>query len=122
MTSTFRIIDTGVREGRANIAFDPALIELRQQDKVPDTIRFMRFPPTALIGRHQDLSREIDLDYCEGDGVGVVRRVTGDWDEAVVLDRDVGVSQCLADRLGDLEFAEFFPRQAREMCALVQER
>ena len=31
---------------------DPALIELRQQDKVPDTIRFMRFPPTALIVSH----------------------------------------------------------------------
>jgi len=73
----FRIIDTGVREGRANIAFDPALIELRQQGKVPDTIRFMRFPPTALIGRHQDLSREINLDACAEDGVGVVRRVTG---------------------------------------------
>ena len=77
MGSAFRIIDTGVREGRANIAFDPALIELRQKDKVPDTIRFMRFPPTALIGRHQDLSREINLDYCAEDGVGVVRRVTG---------------------------------------------
>jgi lipoate-protein ligase A len=77
MGTQFRIIDTGVREGRANIAFDPALIELRQQDKVPDTIRFMRFPPTALIGRHQDLSREINLDYCAEDGVGVVRRVTG---------------------------------------------
>jgi lipoate-protein ligase A len=77
MGNQFRIIDTGVREGRANIAFDPALIELRQQDKVPDTIRFMRFPPTALIGRHQDLSREINLDYCAEDGVGVVRRVTG---------------------------------------------
>ena len=73
----FRIIDTGVREGRANIAFDPALIELRQQDQVPDTIRFMRFPPTALIGRHQDLSRELHLDNCAEDGVGVVRRVTG---------------------------------------------
>ena len=73
----FRIIDTGVREGRANIAFDPALIELRQQEQVPDTIRFMRFPPTALIGRHQDLSREIDLDACAEDGVGIVRRVTG---------------------------------------------
>ncbi len=73
----FRIIDTGVREGRANIAFDPALIELRQQDKVPDTIRFMRFPPTALIGRHQDLSREVNLDFCADNGVGVVRRVTG---------------------------------------------
>jgi lipoate-protein ligase A len=77
MGSAFRIIDTGVREGRANIAFDPALIELRQQDRVPDTIRFMRFPPTALIGRHQDLSREINLDYCAEDGVGIVRRVTG---------------------------------------------
>ena len=74
---SFRIIDTGVREGRANIAFDPALIELRQQDKVPDTIRFMRFPPTALIGRHQDLSREIDLAYCRENDVGIVRRVTG---------------------------------------------
>ena len=77
MGTQFRIIDTGVREGRANIAFDPALIELRQQDEVPDTIRFMRFPPTALIGRHQDLSREVHLDNCAEDGVGVVRRVTG---------------------------------------------
>ncbi len=77
MSNPFRIIDTGVREGRSNIAFDAALIELRQQDKVPDTIRFLRFPPTALIGRHQDLSREINLDYCAEDGVGTVRRITG---------------------------------------------
>lgn len=77
MANTFRIIDTGVREGRANIAFDAALIEERQADRVPDTIRFLRFPPTALIGRHQDLSREVDLDYCHKNGVGVVRRITG---------------------------------------------
>ncbi len=77
MSREFRIIDTGVREGRANIAFDPALIELRQQEKVPDTIRFMRFPPTALIGRHQDLSREIDLEFCAEQGIGIVRRLTG---------------------------------------------
>lgn len=74
---TFRIIDTGVREGRANIAFDAALIAERQADRVPDTIRFLRFPPTALIGRHQDLSREVNLDYCEKHGVGTVRRITG---------------------------------------------
>jgi len=77
MSKTFRIIDTGVREGRANIAFDAALIEERQADHVPDTIRFLRFPPTALIGRHQDLSREVDLAYCEQNGVGTVRRITG---------------------------------------------
>lgn len=77
MSRPFRIIDTGVREGRSNIAFDAALIEERQADRVPDTIRFLRFPPTALIGRHQDLSREIDLDYCRRNGIGTVRRITG---------------------------------------------
>lgn len=77
MGKSFRIIDTGIREGRSNIAFDAALIELRQQNRVPDTIRFMRFPPTALIGRHQDLSREINLDYCAENDIGTVRRITG---------------------------------------------
>ena len=77
MSPEFRIIDTGVREGRSNIAFDPALIELRQREQVPDTIRFMRFPPTALIGRHQDLSREINLEFCAEQGIGIVRRLTG---------------------------------------------
>ena len=77
MPTPFRIIDTGVREGRANIAFDAALIEARQEGLVPDTIRFLRFPPTALIGRHQDLSREVDLEYCEANAIGLVRRITG---------------------------------------------
>ena len=71
MAETFRIIDTGVREGRANIAFDAALIEERQAGRVPDTIRFLRFPPTALIGRHQDLSREVNLDFCADNGIGI---------------------------------------------------
>ena len=77
MPAAFRIIDTGVREGRANIAFDAALIEERQAGRVPDTIRFLSFPPTALIGRHQDLSREIDLEYCAKHRIGTVRRITG---------------------------------------------
>jgi len=77
MPSAFRIIDTGVREGRANIAFDAALIDERQAGRVPDTIRFLSFPSTALIGRHQDLSREIDLEYCKKQGIGTVRRITG---------------------------------------------
>ena len=81
----FRVIDTGIRDGRANIAFDAALIEERQAGRVPDTIRFLRFPPTALIGRHQDLSREVDLDYCRRNGIGVVRRITGGG--AIYLDQ-----------------------------------
>ncbi len=77
MSRRFRVIDTGVREGRANIAFDQALIEAHKAGQVPDTIRFLRFPPTALIGRHQALSQELKLDHCRENGIGVVRRITG---------------------------------------------
>lgn len=77
MAKTFRVIDTGIRDGRRQIAFDQAMIEARKEGKIPDTIRFLRFPPTALIGRHQALSREIKLDYCRSRGIGVVRRITG---------------------------------------------
>ena len=73
----FRVIDTGIREGARNIAFDAALIELRNEGRIPDTIRFLQFVPTALVGRHQDLSRELRLDYCAQNGIGLARRITG---------------------------------------------
>lgn len=73
----FRTIDTGLRDGRAQIAFDEALIELHKAGTVPDTIRFLRFPPTALIGRHQAMSQEVKVDHCKANGVGLVRRITG---------------------------------------------
>jgi lipoate-protein ligase A len=74
---TFRVIDTGLREGRRQIAFDQAMIDARKNGRIPDSIRFLRFPPTALIGRHQALAREVKLDYCRSHGIGVVRRITG---------------------------------------------
>jgi len=40
-------------------------------------LRFLRFPPTALVGRHQALGQEINLDYCRENDIGVVRRITG---------------------------------------------
>lgn len=74
---SFRVIDTGLREGRRNIAFDQALIDAHKAGLIPDTIRFLRFEPTALVGRHQALSREIRLEYCREHGIGIARRITG---------------------------------------------
>lgn len=88
MPVPFRAIDTGLRDGRANIAYDAALIELHGEGAIPDTLRFLRFRPTALVGRHQALSRELKLDRCRADGVGVARRITGGgaiyFDEAML--------------------------------------
>ena len=39
MAARFRVVDTGVRGGRANIAFDAALIEAHKAGEIPDTMR-----------------------------------------------------------------------------------
>jgi lipoate---protein ligase len=73
----FRVIDTGIRGGRVNIAFDQALIAARQEGRIPDTIRFLRFRPSALIGMHQILSHELRLEHCRDRGIEIGRRITG---------------------------------------------
>jgi lipoate-protein ligase A len=112
VSGDFRIVDTGVREGRSNIAFDAALIDERKAGNVPDTIRFLRFPPTALIGRHQDLSREVNLQYCSSNGVGVVRRITGGG--AIYLDEGQLGWELVFNR-ASLGIAAL-PDLAREIC------
>lgn len=77
MATSLRVVDAGLCEGRFNIALDQAMIEAHQAGSIPDSLRFIHFPPTALVGRHQVLGREIDLDYCRRHGVGVARRITG---------------------------------------------
>ncbi len=72
-----RVIDTGVRSGRENVAFDQALIEAHNAGRVPETIRFLRFRPAALVGLHQMLSHEVRLEYCARHGIEVGRRITG---------------------------------------------
>jgi lipoate---protein ligase len=71
------VIDTGLRGARANIALDAALVEAHGQGLIGDTIRLLRFPRSALVGRHQVLERELDLDWCGANGVEVARRITG---------------------------------------------
>jgi lipoate-protein ligase A len=72
-----RVIDTGIRGGRENVAFDQALIEAHNAGRIPETIRFLRFRPAALVGLHQILSHEVRLEYCARHGIEVGRRITG---------------------------------------------
>lgn len=53
----------------------------------PDTIILVSpDTPYVSIGRHQDVDREVDLDYCRTAGLPVIRREVGGG--AVYLDRD----------------------------------
>jgi len=76
-TRPVRVIDTGIRGGRENIAFDQALIEAHNAGRIAQTVRFLRFRPCALVGLHQILGHEVRLDYCARHGIEVGRRITG---------------------------------------------
>ncbi|WP_343079103.1 biotin/lipoate A/B protein ligase family protein [Ostreiculturibacter nitratireducens] len=77
MTKPFRVIDTGIRGCREQMAFDQALIAGHKAGTTPDTVRFLQFPPSVLVGRHQAISQELNLDACRVAGVGIGRRITG---------------------------------------------
>ena len=92
-----RVIDTGVRFGRENVALDQALIESRNAGRSPETIRFLRFRPCALVGLHQMLSHEVRLEYCAANGIEVGRRITGGG--GLYLDEGQTCWELVLDRL-----------------------
>ena len=73
----WRVIDTGLRPAAQNIALNRALLEARQADEIPSTLRFLRFTPSALLGYHQSAEQELNLEYCRERGIAVQRRITG---------------------------------------------
>lgn len=77
MPPTWRVIDTGLRRAAENIALNRALLEARQADEIPSTLRFLRFTPCALLGFHQSAEQELNVDYCAAQGVDIQRRITG---------------------------------------------
>ena len=96
MTSTLRILDTGLAPARWNVAMTAALARRHCDGEAPDTLRFHRYPACVLIGNGQRLTDAVDLAYCRRRGIEMARRVTGGgavfmspgmlaWD--VVLDR-----------------------------------
>jgi lipoate-protein ligase A len=74
----WRFLNTGMRDGAANMAVDEALLAGVNDGTSPPTVRvFGWIPHTVSIGYSQDPGSEIDLAACRGAGIGVVRRPTG---------------------------------------------
>lgn len=77
MAERWRLLNTGLRSAAENIALNRALLEARAAGAGANTLRFLRFTPSALVGFHQDPRQELDLDYCRLHGIEVQRRITG---------------------------------------------
>jgi lipoate-protein ligase A len=60
------------------MALDETLLELKAEEKIPHTLRFLQFSrPTVLVGHHQSVEEEVRLDYCQTQGIEINRRLTG---------------------------------------------
>jgi len=78
MKKKIRVIDTGHLSAAENMALDEAMLEAREEDRIPDTIRFLSFnPPAALVGYFQTVEKELREDFCLQEGIDVNRRITG---------------------------------------------
>lgn len=75
---TWRLLDTGARSAAENMALDEVFLELKAQERIPHTLRFLQFSrPSVLIGHHQSVEEEVRLDYCREKGIEINRRLTG---------------------------------------------
>jgi len=83
----WRLLKPKTGDAFTNMAIDEAILMARIAGKVPNTLRFYRWKPSAVsIGRFQNLFNEVHLENCRKYGVDVVRRITGGG--AVYHDQD----------------------------------
>jgi lipoate-protein ligase A len=113
MTRRWRWIDTGVLPAAENMALNRALFEARQAGEASSTLRFLRFRPAALVGRHGDPLRELDLAYCRAQGIALQRRITGGG--PIYMDEGVLGWELYLER-DDVGTAEM-PAISRRICA-----
>ncbi len=74
----WRLLGLRMNNAYMNMAIDESISHLRAQDKVPNTIRFYRWKPSAVsIGYFQSVIEEVNLDSCRKLNIDVVRRNTG---------------------------------------------
>ena len=74
----WRLLKLETGDAFANMAIDEAILTARIAGKVPNTLRFYRWKPSAVsIGRFQNPFNEVHVENCRKHGVNIVRRITG---------------------------------------------
>jgi lipoate-protein ligase A len=75
---TWRLLPLETNNAFMNMAIDEAILTARIAGKVPNTLRFYRWQPSAVsVGKNQKPEDDVYLDACKRLGVDVVRRISG---------------------------------------------
>ncbi len=102
---TWRLLPLQTNNAFMNMAIDEAILTARIADKVPNTLRFYRWQPSAVsIGKNQNPETEVYLEACKRLGVDVVRRMSGGG--TVYHDYEGEVTYSLIAKTADLGTAD----------------
>ncbi len=97
----WRLLKPQTSDAYTNMAVDEAIMKARIENRVPNTLRFYRWNPSAVsIGRFQKLDNEVHVDNCRKHGVDIVRRTSGGG--AVYHDSEGEITYSITAKLNDL--------------------
>jgi lipoate-protein ligase A len=101
----WRLLKPEVYDAYTNMAIDEAIMKARIENKVPNTLRFYTWKPSAVsIGRFQKVEDQIYVKNCQKNGVDIVRRISGGG--AVYHDQNGEITYSIVATLRDLGYAD----------------
>jgi len=101
LADEWRLLPMRVDDAFVSMAIDEAILRLNAEGRVPNTVRFWRWLPSAVsLGCFQSVEREVDLAVAKRYGVDVVRRITGGG--AVFHDYDGELTYSVVCKQGDV--------------------
>ena len=105
--NAWRLLKRETNDAFTNMAVDEAILRARIAGKVPNTIRFFRWKPSAVsLGRFQDIFKEANVKNCRKHGVDFVRRISGGG--SVYHDYEGELTYSVIVSKKDLETADVF--------------
>jgi len=73
-----RVIDECTpQEVQGNLAIEQAIFESTRSTTIPVTLRFWKNTPSVILGRNQDLTEEVNEQFCQVHGISIARRISG---------------------------------------------
>jgi lipoate-protein ligase A len=101
----WRLLKPQTTDAFTNMAIDEAIMKARIEDRVPNTLRFYQWNPSAVsIGRFQNLSNEVHVENCKKHGADIVRRITGGG--TVYHDSDGEITYSIVAKTSELGCAD----------------
>jgi len=105
--NAWRLLKLETNNAFMNMAVDEAILRARIAGKVPNTLRFFRWQPSAVsVGRFQEIQKEVHVENCKKHGIDIVRRISGGG--AVYHDYDGEITYSVTVATEDLHTGDVF--------------